>query len=61
MWNIKNNIPSIKQHEQYAQLGWIVWAIDFGNCLPIAIVRTMKFGDFLLVGIVWEKVLDTVF
>ena len=41
-----------KQQNQYAQLVRIVRANDFGDCLPIGIVWTIKCGDFLLTGIV---------
>ena len=37
-----------KAHNQYAQLIWIVRAIDFGGCLPIGFVSTVNFGDFVL-------------
>ena len=41
-----------KRRNQYAQLVWIIQAIDFGDYLPISIVWTIKLGDFLLTGIV---------
>ena len=31
---------------------WIVRAVDFGDCLPIGNVWTIKFGGFLLTAIV---------
>ena len=50
MWIIQKYFR--KQNNHYAQLFWIVQAIDFGDCLPIGIVLTVNFRDFLLIGIV---------